>query len=258
MQTYFSLQSLLQGSTKSWKYFESNYGFQGKVASVETWARYSNLGLLAHNLHVERYHGVIKKKLKPHMRIDVFMHTLIKVNQKYHRKDICTELNIRGAFQPSSAQREYCLLHPGVEAAFTVKANETGYDIKESPDSDNKTCSVIKKPPTCNRELCQITCPNCPDKHCMHEYACTCDWYSYRNMCSHLHLVSIYLSSMSKEPVVSVSQVDDDPEREIEESRPVIEPSMSFDVSFYFPIGLFDIDIILFICMYKVDGSERA
>ena len=146
-----------------------------------------NIGMISHNLHIERYHGVIKRMLKPHMRLDSFMLTLIKVNEKYHRKDICTALNIRGAFQPSAAQKEFRSLHPTEEGQFSVTEFNDKFKVSKL---SGDTWNVFKNLPTCNRRLCQVTCPKCPSGHCWHEFVCTCEWYSYRNMCEHIHVVA--------------------------------------------------------------------
>ena len=125
------------------------------------------------------------------------MLTLIKVNEKFHRKDICTALNIRGAFQPSCAQREYRSLHKPLDGSFNIKETENGYQMSSSKDN-KMICEVSKNRNICNKSMCTVTCFNCPSGHCMHEFVCTCDWYAFRNMCSHLHIASQICTSTSE------------------------------------------------------------
>ena len=117
------------------------------------------------------------------------MFTLIKLNQMFHRKDICTGLNIRGAFQPSVAQRAYAALHPSEETDFIIIISDKEFHVKSNRDSELMH-KVFRNLPVCNRDLCRVTCSKCSSGHCMHEFVCTCEWFSFRNMCKHLHVVS--------------------------------------------------------------------
>lgn len=160
---------------------------------MQKWARYIGIGILPHNLHIERYHGVIKRKLKPFMRLDTFMSTLIKVNEKFHRKDICTALSIRGAFQKSAAQKKIAALHPSEENRLLIKEVDGQYKLSKNDEECETICTVFRNKLVCNRVTCKIICEDCPISHCLHEFVCTCDGFAFNNMCSHLHMVFQFL-----------------------------------------------------------------
>lgn len=168
------------------------------MASVSTWARFCNLGLSPHNMLIERYHGVIKRLLKPFMRLDQFMITLIKVNDRYHRKDVCISCDIRGSFQPSVAQKQYRSLHTKSGRNFHIVAvSETQFNFHDSEDDPEVLYTVTKNLKTCNKNLCKVTCPESPSGLCAHDFVCSCDWYSFQNVCYHLHIDNQYCTQQT-------------------------------------------------------------
>ena len=192
------------------------------MSDITKWARFKGIGLLPHNIHIERYHGVIKRMLKPFMRLDIFMSTLIKVNAKYDRKDICTALSIRGAFQPSRAQKKFAAMHPTEDNHLLITEVDEKYNFAKSVDECETICTVFKNLPTCNRDLCRVTCENCPVGHCVHEYVCTCMEYALHNMCTHLHMVSQCLPRANETPPSSLP---------VEESTiPSIKPNAGLNI----------------------------
>ena len=66
------------------------------------------------------------------------------------------------------------------------------------PDGSLGDCEVMyivsRNMQICNRDLCRVTCEKFPPGHCLHEFICSCEYYSYRNMCSHTHLVCRHIS----------------------------------------------------------------
>ena len=132
------------------------------------------------------------------MRLDTFMFTLMKVNAKYDRKDICTALSIRGAFQPSRAQKKFAAFHPSEDNHLLITELDGEYRFATSENELKILCTVSKNLPTCNKDLCRVTCKNCPRGHCLHEFVCTCQEYALHNMCSHLHMVCQHLPEVDE------------------------------------------------------------
>ena len=128
------------------------------------------------------------------MRLDTFLFELIRFNQKYHRKDICTALSIRGAFQPSSAQKEFNSLHVDDSGEFDIVQDQNEFKLSRILGDCEVMYIVSRNMQICNRDLCRVTCEKCPPGHCLHEFICSCEYYSYRNMCSHTHLVCRHIS----------------------------------------------------------------
>lgn len=148
-----------------------------------------------------RYHGVVKKLLKPNLRVDETLNCFLKLDLRSLRKEISVRQKIRGDFKKSRWQSEYASLHPseedlqqyelvdqGTNGRFKLKATKR----KESGDGfEILHYSLEKNQFKCNRSLCEVRCQKCPAANCVHLLTCTCTYYGMRGYCKHSHVINM-------------------------------------------------------------------
>ena len=138
------------------------------------------------------------------MRIDVLLFSLIRVDKKFLRKEICLSLEIRGAFKPSVAQLDFSTQHPSTLTQYTGTESGSGDGfIIQNFSSNSRYTISLNKFVVCNKELCKVKCDKCDTNFCVHSFMCTCRRYAYRCACKHLHVFSVYMQSKVTGIVVS-------------------------------------------------------
>lgn len=169
-----------------------NYGVNGRQAPITAWAKFATLGVLSHNLHIERYHRTIKMVLKPNINLPCFCIGLIKINRFFKRKTILASEDIRG-IGLSKSQKDYNGCHPNDSELYSVTKTSDGYLIaKAQPNGGISTYQLLKNEFRCNKAICKVYCNQCPSNEtCVHDFSCNCRKYAYGNFCKHSHLLAL-------------------------------------------------------------------
>lgn len=169
-----------ESTQKALKYFMDNYGVNGRQAPITAWAKFATLGVLSHNLHIERYHRTIKMVLKPNINLPCFCIGLIKINRFFKRKTILASEDIRG-IGLSKSQKDYNGCHPNDSELYSVTKTSDGYLIaKAQPNGGISTYQLLKNEFRCNKAICKVYCNQCPSNEtCVHDFSCNCRKYAY-------------------------------------------------------------------------------
>ncbi|XP_059099152.1 uncharacterized protein LOC131893200 [Tigriopus californicus] len=188
-----------------------NYGPTGRKAPITAWAKYATLGVLSHNLHIERYHRTIKMVLKPNLNLVSFCLGLKKINKFFSRKTILTTEGIRGIGQ-SKSQKDYRGCHPKNIKCYRVEKTDDGFCVtKVLHNKDSIKYDLLKNTFTCNKSLCMVHCCQCPTNLiCVHDYSCSCRQYVYGNFCKHSHVLALMKTAeLESQPDKDVENVED-------------------------------------------------
>ena len=96
-------------------------------------------------------------------------------------------------------QKDFNASHPVDMTTFTadiqpdgswnilnIQSTEAGGQVLETQNV-TKCAAMI-----CNPKLCNVLCSSCPDgSACLHEYVCSCQDYTQRSCCVHIHVISV-------------------------------------------------------------------
>ena len=96
-------------------------------------------------------------------------------------------------------QKDFNASHPVDISSFTadvqpdgtwnilnIQSTEAGGQVLETQNV-TKCAAII-----CNPKLCNVLCSSCPPgSPCVHEYVCSCQDYTQRSCCVHIHVISV-------------------------------------------------------------------
>ncbi|XP_059096832.1 uncharacterized protein LOC131891322 [Tigriopus californicus] len=164
----------------------------GSKAPLRSWGRPFTLGIIPHNLHIESYHGKIKRVLKPNFSILRFCLGLKEIDQMFLRKGIWISEGIRN-IGLSKGQEHYNACHPISCEGYSAEVMGTSFRlIKQMGDGKTRSYQLELNNFGCTHGSCLVVCANCPEpKICAHLYTCQCQQYAYRNFCKHSHLLAL-------------------------------------------------------------------
>ena len=198
--------AMLQGLRSKWKTpktlaiwttMEELYGFDGKVAPVDTWARYETAGCPSTNMSLERMNRTAKGIVGPSLRFDTMLAHLGKVDKYFEKKAALLAAGVRCERIVKRPAKLFEQCHPTDPQDYSIErqSNSEEFLVKKKKDGQwSHLYKVRRNWAHCTEELCKVRCAFChKEAHCAHVYACTCPSFMNRNRCKHQHLVHAHL-----------------------------------------------------------------
>ena len=186
----------------------------------------------SHNLHIERYHWELKKRLKPNCRLDDLMGMLEEdLVPSYLNKEVLRKTHARG-LKMSVAQKHFLEYHPKnddfMDQYDIIGLTDAKYKFTKRSSGTSHIVDVVgASSMPCLIKECKIKCEHCENRSpllksvlvCAHRMVCTCQPNMYSNMCKHQHFLALMMPKevhrILMDPLLDL--IDSE---EVEESHP--------------------------------------